>query len=87
MSRISGKIIGKRDQKGFLGRRKYYVKIQYDRTGLPMEKSIWEYEIGPDRFNNTVEGTIVSGELQQVSNSFNHGGFMRLLFGGCVAIG
>lgn len=86
MSRITGKVIGKRDQKGFLGRRKYFVKIQYDRAGLPIEQSLWEYEVGSDMYQTTLEGATVSGELQQVANSFNHGAFLRLVFGGCVAI-
>ena len=86
MSRITGKVISKRDQKGFLGRRKYFVKIQCDRAGLPIEKSLWEYEVGSDMYQTTLEGAIVSGELQQVANSHNHRALLRILFGGCVAV-
>ncbi len=86
MSRVNGQVIGKRDQKGWFGRRKYFVKIRFERNRVPLPKDQFEYRVNSDVYELTINGAQVSGELAPVNRSLQYGATLQLLFQGRSAI-
>ncbi len=86
MSRIAGVIVGKRDQKGLFGRRKYFVKIRYSNDRFPLPRDLFEYKVSPDLYRITVQGSQVSGELAPIGKTYKYGASLQLLFRGRPAV-
>lgn len=66
MTHRTGKVIGKRNKYGLLGRRKYFVSVRFDQKFDRLGRDKYEYEVDEDLFSAIIVGAYVRGEFQQV---------------------
>ena len=66
MTHRTGKVIGKRNKYGLLGRRKFFVSVQFDQKFDRLGRDKYEYEVDEDLFSAIILGAYVRGEFQQV---------------------
>jgi len=66
MTHRAGKVIGKRNKYGMLGRKKYYISVQFDQKFDRQGHDKYEYEVDADLFNSIIVGAFVRGEFEQI---------------------
>ncbi len=66
MTHRTGKVIGKRNKYGLLGRRKFFVSVHFDQKFDRLGRDKYEYEVDEDLFSAIIVGAYVRGEFQQV---------------------
>ncbi len=65
MTHRTGRVIGKRNKYGMLGRKKYFIVVQFDQSYNKVGQNQCEYEVDPDLFNSIIVGAFVRGEFEQ----------------------
>lgn len=65
MTHRTGKVIGKRNKYGILGKKKYFVSVQFDQKYDRSGRNQCEYEVDEDLFKSIIVGAFVRGEFQQ----------------------
>jgi len=66
MTHRTGRVIGKRNKFGMLGRRKYYIMVQFDQSFNRGGENRYEYEVDSALYNSIIIGAFVRGQFEQV---------------------